>query len=271
MLLGETVFFLPFFNCTPIKILYVCTKYVILNQTIMKYYRIITCYFVILALFSLVSCINCVEPTGEVRSESQKLENFSKIEVGIPANIKIITGDSAKITISTCESYLMAITTKVRRGKLRLEGDICNASKGDVKIEITLPELSGINISGSADVFSDTPVRTNRLFLGISGSGKISLNVFANTIENLISGSGDIIINGTCQKLDVDINGSGDFKGLGLNSYRAKVSIKGSGNASIVALNKLNAKVSGSGEISYSGEPELSVDISGSGKINKIN
>lgn len=242
-----------------------------IKPNIMKYYRIATYLLVTTALFGLMSCINCVEPAGEVRSESQKLENFSKIEVGIPANIKIITGDSAKITISACESYLMAITTRVRRGKLRIEGDICNASREDVKIEITLPELSGINISGSADVFSDTPIRTNRLSLGISGSGKISLNVFANTIDNLISGSGDIIINGTCQKLDVDMDGSGNFMGLGLNSYRAKVRIKGSGKASIVALNKLNAKVSGSGEISYTGEPELSVDISGSGKINKIN
>ena len=241
------------------------------KSNIMKYYRLTFCLMITLALFTLVSCMNCVEPTGDVTSETRKLDNFSKIEVGIPANIKIITGDSAKITITSYESYLTEITTKVRRGKLRLHGDICKADNSDVKIEITLPEFSGINISGSAHAYSETPIRTDKLSLGISGSGQISLNVFANTIDNLISGSGDIIINGTCQKLDVDIAGSGEFKGLGLNSYKAKVRIKGSGRASIVALNTLNAKVAGSGEISYSGEPELSVDISGSGKINKIN
>jgi len=73
------------------------------------------------------------------------------------------------------------------------------------------------------------------------------------------------------KKLSVYIAGSGEFKGLGLNSYKAKVDIAGSGNASIVALNKLEAKVAGSGVVSYSGEPELKVDIIGSGKINKIN
>lgn len=237
----------------------------------MKYYKLTFFLSIALTMFWMVSCINCVEPSGEVTSETRKLDNFSKIEVGIPANIKIITGDSAKITISSYKSYLTAITTKVRRGKLHVHGDICKAVKSEVNIEITLPVLSGINVAGSANVYSETPVRTDKLSLGISGSGKISLSVFANTIENLISGSGDIIINGTCQKLYVDIDGSGKFKGLGLNSYTVKIRINGSGEATVVALNKLNAKVAGSGEISYSGDPELSVDISGSGKINKLN
>ncbi len=115
------------------------------------------------------------------------------------------------------------------------------------------------------------PVRTDKLDMEIDGSGNITLNVFANIIGAEISGSGVIIVNGTCKELDVDINGSGNFKGLGLNTYEARVKLNGSGNASIVALNKLKATVAGSGEIRYSGEPELSVNITGSGKITKIN
>jgi len=237
----------------------------------MKYSRIIFLLAITLVLFSIVSCINCVEPQGEITTENIKLDNFSKISVSIPANIKIVTGDSAKISISSYESYISAIKTTVRRNRLKLEGDICNATNDEVNIIITLPELSEVSISGSADVFSETPIKTDDLSLEISGSGNISLNVFANTIKNGISGSGNININGTCQKLTVDIAGSGEFKGLGLNSYKAKVSIAGSGKASIVALNKLDASVAGSGVISYSGEPELRINITGSGKINKIN
>jgi len=237
----------------------------------MKYSRVIFLSAILLVVFNCTSCINCVEPQGEIITENVKLDNFSKVSVSIPANIKIVTGDSARISISSYESYIAAINTTVRRNRLKLDGNICNATNDEVTIILTLPELSEISISGSANAFSETPVRTDDLTLEISGSGNISLNVFANTIRNEISGSGDIIINGTCQKLKVDIAGSGKFKGLGLNSYEAKVSIAGSGNASIVALNKLNADVAGSGVISYSGEPKLSVNIAGSGKINKIN
>lgn len=237
----------------------------------MKPLRLIAIPALTIALFSFFSCINCVEPQGEVTTKNVKLENFTKLNVSIPANIRVETGDSAKISITSYESYLTAISTAVRRGKLNLKGDICNAGNNDVTIVVTLPELKGISISGSADIFSDTPVRTDKLKLDISGSGKISLNVFANEIVNDIAGSGIIIINGTCQKLAIDIAGNGEFKGLGLNSYKAKVDIAGSGNASVVALNKLDAEVAGSGVVSYSGEPELKIDIKGSGKINKIN
>ncbi len=237
----------------------------------MKYFRLTLVLFVAASLFSLSSCINCVEPQGEVTTENIKLDNFTKIEVAIPANIKIITGDSAKISITACESYITAITHTVRRGKLKLEGDICNANNDEVNIVITLPELSGISISGSASTFSKMPVRTDELELEISGSGQISLNVFANSIISEISGSGEININGTCQKLKVEIAGSGEFKGLGLNSYKASIEIAGSGRASVFALNELDVEVAGSGVISYSGEPKLSVDIAGSGLVNKIN
>ena len=242
-----------------------------IKRNIMKYSRTIFLSTITMILFSLVSCINCVEPQGEVTTENIILENFTKIEVAIPANVKIITGDSAKISISSYESYLSAIKTTVRRGTLKLEGDICNADNDEVNIVITLPELEGVSISGSANVFSEMPVRTDELELEISGSGQISLNVFANSIVSEISGSGEININGTCQKLKVEIAGSGEFKGLGLNSYKASIEIAGSGRASVFALNELDAEVAGSGVINYSGEPELSVDIAGSGSVNKIN
>lgn len=237
----------------------------------MKLLKLLIVLHITAVIMSLSSCINCVEPTGEIKTQSRKLDDFTKIDMSIPGNIKIITGDSASIKITSCESYLNAITFEVRRDRLMLNGDICIADNDDVSIVITLPELCGISISGSANVFSETPIRTDELDIAVSGSGKVSLNVFTNSIICDIAGSGDINLNGTTKILDVDIEGSGSFKGLGLNSYKAYVEIAGSGNASVVALNKLEAKVAGSGEIKYSGEPELHIDITGSGKVNKIN
>jgi hypothetical protein len=226
---------------------------------------------VIILLFTLSSCVNCVEPEGKIKTLNIKLDNFSRIDIEIPANIKIIVGDSAKITISAPESIVSQILTIVKRDRLNLEGNICKVKNNQINIQITTPNLSALKIKGSASVYSETPIKTDELIMKINGSGSIALNVFANSIISDISGTGDININGTCQDLVVDISGSGNFKGLGLNTYKAKVYIEGSGTASVVALNKLNAKVDGSGEVKYSGEPNLDINISGSGKITKIN
>ena len=254
----------------------------------MNYSRIVFISAITLILYSLVSCINCVEPQGVISTEKTKLDNFTKIEVSIPANIKIITGDSTKISITSYESYLSAITTAVRRGKLILKGDICNAVNSQVDILITLPELSEISISGSANIFSETPVRTDDLTLEISGSGDIILNVFANTIASDISGSGNININGTCQNLIVDIAGSGEVRLYGFTD-RAQLSITGSGDISALNLeindcfaniagsgdmyiwanDLLDADILGSGDIYYIGSPLLDIRITGTGNVYK--
>jgi putative autotransporter adhesin-like protein len=225
---------------------------------------------VTIVLIGLTSCnFNCIEPKGEIITENRLIETCSKIDIEIPSNVELVIGHEPNISITACESYLNEISTSVRRNKLIISGNVCNAITNDIRIILTLPEFSEIEISGSADVFSDSPLKSDFIDLNISGSGDINLNLFSNEVDCNINGSGTILLTGTCQKLKTEINGSGNFRGLGLNAYKADVKINGSGNASVQALNKLNAKVNGSGEIQYSGDPEIKIGISGSGRVYK--
>ena len=236
----------------------------------MKFLQSIVALILISTLLSISSCVNCIEPTGEQKTRSLKLDDFKKIELEIPANVKLIIGDSSMVRVSAPESIISQILLVVKNNRLNIEGNICPSDNSNIDIEITTPHVSSLKIKGSGNIFCETPIRTDDLSLKIKGSGKISLNVFANDIDVDISGTGDINLLGTCKNLDVNIDGSGSFKGLGINSYKAKVKITGSGIATVVALNNLTAKVDGSGEIKYSGEPKLSIDINGNGKITKI-
>lgn len=238
----------------------------------MKQLKISLIFIISALILATTSCnLNCVDADGPVITDSRVLEDFSRIIVSIPANVKLVVGGEPGITITAPESYINAISSNVSRKNLKIEGDVCNAYDDEINIEITVPMIDRVVVSGSANVFSDTPIRSKDLDLQTNGSGSISLSIFTNDVSAGINGSGNIILNGTCDDLDININGSGDFKGLGLNSFKVRVKINGSGNASVVAHNKLNATVRGSGHINYSGDPEISISISGSGNINKIN
>jgi len=222
--------------------------------------------------FLVSSCdFHCVDPEGPIITDTKVLGDFSCIEIGVPADVKLVIGGEPGVKITAPESYINAIETTIRRGNLKITGEVCKAENSDIKIVIIANEINDIVISGTADIYSDTPLRTDDLVLGIRGSGNISLSIFTKEVEAIINGSGNIILNGTCEEMNIAINGSGDFKGLGLNSFKARVKINGSGNASVVAHSKLHASVQGSGDINYSGDPEINMSISGSGKINKIN
>lgn len=223
-------------------------------------------------LFSLNSCdFHCVDPEGPIITDYRVMETFTGVDIKIPADVKLVVGSKPGISITAPESYIDAISTTIRRGNLHIDGDVCKADNYDIRIEISIPSLEELYVAGSANVYSDTPIKSDKLDLEIDGSGAISMSVFTNDINAKINGSGDIVLNGTCQNIQLGINGSGSFKGLGLNSFKSRIKINGSGNASVVAHNKLHATVNGSGDINYSGDPEINISISGSGKVNKIN
>lgn len=233
--------------------------------------KIILLFPIILILITTSCNFNCVDPSGSIITDKRDLEEFDGIKIDIPANVKIEIGTESSISIKTNEAYANAISTDIKRGKLSILGDVCKADNSDIQIIIRTTNLDRLRISGSADVYSETPVNTDDLDLQINGSGSISLNVFAKYITSEVNGSGLIDLKGTSQNMNLKINGSGDFKGLGLNTYVSKIKINGSGQASVVAHDKLTANVNGSGEIKYSGNPEISINIKGSGKVNKIN
>ncbi len=227
---------------------------------------------IVLVAICVSSCgEKCIEPSGAVITDNRDLEVFSGVDIHIPATVKIIAGGSPSISIKAQESYVNSISTTIGRNTLKIKGNLCTASNADVEIIITTKQFSGISISGSASVNSDTPLRSDDLELAINGSGNMLLSVFTRNTYCNVDGSGLITLNGTSQKLDVRLNGSGEFNGLGFNSFKAKVKINGSGNASIVTHDKLSADIVGSGNINYSGDPKIDMSISGSGKLNKIN
>jgi hypothetical protein len=63
------------------------------------------------------------------------------------------------------------------------------------------------------------------------------------------------------------IAGSGQVWAARLESRRARITLQGSGQATVWAKDDLNATIAGSGRIAYYGKPQLSQTIAGSGSV----
>ena len=83
-----------------------------------------------------------------------------------------------------------------------------------------------------------------------------------------ISGSGNITGNGEVETLVVKINGSGNLMSKEIKSKSATITINGSGDGEVFAIDSISAKINGSGNIKYFGNPEnVDTIINGSGDI----
>ena len=240
--------------------------------------------------FLLSSAITIAQST-----ETRNLTGFSEVSFGVPGNLNIRIGSEFKVTLEGDKDFIAEIITNVSNGKLTIRTEGRWKPKFNNKkviVNITMPAISGLSISGSgtAEVFDS--FKTGSLSLAVSGSGRLILNdVSSEALNCSISGSGNIIINNASGKelrcsvsgsgnitlkgndsfstADISMSGSGKYNGESLKIETAKIRVAGSGNCNCHVTQSLEASVTGSGKITYVGNPtKIDTRTTGSGKIS---
>jgi predicted small secreted protein len=222
-----------------------------------------------LSLISTACYFNMIKGSGNVIQEERELNQFNEIGLRGTGTVILTQGDVQKVTITTDDNIMDLVQTNVKNGKLIIytEGNIMHYTKFD--IDITIPEIKAISVSGSGDVVSNEQLQCDDLELNVSGSGEIVISVNAEDIEASISGSGEIALQGEAGEVETRISGSGNMKARELTCKDASIRVSGSGNCRINATENLDVKVSGSGNVYYYGNPDISTNVSGSGSVQK--
>ncbi len=112
--------------------------------------------------------------------------------------------------------------------------------------------------AGSGYIEMDEGNAAKAASFSIAGSGKIHANRL-KTKEAVarISGSGDIDLQGTTQKANLQTTGSGEIHARELKAENVYAQVTGSGDIDCYVTEELTTKVTGSGEITYSGNPSI--------------
>jgi hypothetical protein len=227
-------------------------------------------------IYSAVLLIAMVLTTGQASAQSKETRNvkgFTKVSFGVSGDLFIKIGPEFGLTIEGDKSDLNEIETVVSGDRLVIKKENWRFSlRNDerVIINLTMPELEGVGVSGSGKVEIMDPVEADRLSLNVSGSGKlITDDLSVDNLDCGISGSGDIILGsgGSVDQGEISISGSGGFSGEGVEIDHLEVSISGSGNCHCKAGDSLDAHVSGSGNVTYIGNPKVNARVSGSGHV----
>lgn len=190
-------------------------------------------------------------------------------------DVDLVSGNEGEITLTGEENLLEYIITEVKDGKLVIKtekGVNLKTSNWKSGIHITVPveSISSVSMSGSGDIVGKTKIKTDDFKTAMSGSGDITLDLDVQNISASMSGSGDITLSGDTTNFEATISGSGDIEAYDLEADNVDATISGSADIQVTANKSLKARVSGSGDISYRGNPEkVNTKTSGSGDISK--
>lgn len=190
-------------------------------------------------------------------------------------DVDLVSGNEGEITLQGEENLLEYIITEVKDGKLVIKtkkGVNLKTSSWKSEIRITVPveSINTVSMSGSGDIVGKTTIKTDKFTTSMSGSGDITLDIDTGSISANMSGSGDINLSGNTTDFDATISGSGDIEAYDLEADNVNATISGSADIQVTAKKSIKARVSGSGDISYRGNPEkVDTKTSGSGDISK--
>ncbi len=231
--------------------------------------------FLSAACFMVQSCDwECIEGSGKIYTENRLVTEFTGVENTTSFDVEVFADTVYSVEVTAYDNILPLVNTSVRGDDLIIDSDnnLCFNS-GDVSVEIHMPSIVNIRLDGSGNM-DIADFDCEDLFIENSGSGDIDLvNIFSSsTIEIVDDGSGDISITGKALTGDYRLNGSGSIYADDLLVDECYAENSGSGNIHCFAYDFLDATINGSGDIIYSGSPEvIKEDDNGSGEVRSTN
>lgn len=202
-----------------------------------------------LGLISISSCnLHTIHGSGVAKTETRAVGSFSKINLAGSPEVAVAVGSDPSLSVTTDDNILSNIETRVEGDTLRISSKGSYSTSLGVKVNITVPALTGVSITGSGNVQAT--------------------GLKAGEMEASITGSGDITLSGLADDLRAEIVGSGDLRADELTAKLVRVTVTGSGNAVVRPTGELDARVTGSGNVRYSGQPaQVRKNVTGSGEI----
>lgn len=227
----------------------------------------ITGLLLILAVY-LISTAN-IYPADRV-TKKYDYKDFSKVEAGYGMLVNISQSSSYSIEINAEEEDFEYLKVEKRGNTLEIYIDKNNYRRhGVIKVKIQMPSLSGLNLSGGAQVKLSMDIKDN--FNGaFSGGSGLSGNLSCSDINLEISGGSVIKLTGKGVDLTADASGGSIFHLKDFEVKDVNADLSGGARLEIKMNGTLNVDASGGSRVVYYGNARMGqTDFSGGSGISQ--
>jgi hypothetical protein len=238
----------------------------------MKNPKIIAAVFTILLISAVTSAQiwESVRGNHNVVKKERKVQPFKGVKVSSGIDVYLSQGSNERVVVEADENLHEYIKTEVSNGVLKVysEANIRDAERK--RVYVTTEEINYVATSSAGDIIGETPVKTDKLDVSASSAGDIALEVTADEINVDISSSGDVTLRGTSRKLDASLSSAGDLNANDLEVKEAEISASSAGDADVNVSDKIIARASSAGDITYTGNPKyIDAHSSSAGGIHR--
>ncbi len=188
------------------------------------------------------------------KSQSRNIGAFNEIYAGKGINVTLIEGDKEGLKVEIENGILTDVLTvlKGRRLEIRLKTKIYKNVA--VQVYVTYKSIKAIQTGTGGFVDANNVIHAQNLDLKAGTGSTIILDIDTKTVSSKLSSS-KIELVGTTDYQDVATNTGGKYLADKLKSKETFVKATTGGSAWVTATDKLEAKTSTGGRVTYNGEP----------------
>jgi uncharacterized protein YxeA len=211
-----------------------------------------------------------VKGDHNVVKKEREAGSFSKIKVSSGIDVFLSQGSKESITVEADQNLHKYILTEIKNGELNVYTEVGIRDAERKRVYVTMRDIKAVRTTSAGDVVGQTPVKSDVLELSASSAGSINLEITAREVEVDLSSSGDMTLSGTADYLDANLSSAGDLNAFNLEVKEAKVTASSAGDADISVVEKIVARASSAGDITYRGNPKfIDAHSSSAGGIHK--
>lgn len=227
-----------------------------------------TIFFFVLA--ALTACENnFIGPYDETR-QTYSLNGFDRLDMGSAFRITVSRGSAFSIEAKGNQRDVEDLEIYTRNGTLFAKyRNPLRARRYPMYIDITMPELRGIDFSGASKSTVSGFTNVRELDVNLSGASKSTVEVTAARLNVDLSGASDLYLKGDGDLIRGELSGASKVEAYDYPVDEVDLDLSGASNAYVRVEKTLTVKASGASDVRYRGTPAVRSQVSGASKVRQ--
>lgn len=209
--------------------------------------------------------------SGNMVTKEFDLSGFDRVNVSDAFDVEITQGGSFSVVVRVDDNFVEYLDIVKRGGTLNIElraHSFARVNATTMEAEVTMPELTGLGLSGASDVSITGFASSETLSVHVSGASSLRGDIESGDSTFDVSGASHVSLSGSGGDLGLEVSGASDADLAEFDVGDASVQASGASSVTVNASGTLDVSASGASHVHYLGTPTLgSVESSGASTI----
>ena len=210
--------------------------------------------------------------SGPAVTKDYDLARFTAVAAGSAFQVEITQSDKYSVSVTVNENLVERLDVGVSGDTLRiyLKPGIGITGNATLKANVTMPELTGLDLSGASNTTLAGFESGKSLQSKVSGASTLRGDLTCGDARFDASGASKVDLKGGAQDLNVTASGASTVDLGSFSSKDTVVDASGASRVNVAASGSLDVEASGASTVRYVGEPaKLKVNTSGASSVGQ--